>query len=60
MTIQPFPINRTPRPVAAPPRKPPVGAVTTRELVLLSVLLNVCTLVVVAHLSWTLLRLVQR
>jgi hypothetical protein len=57
MTIQPFPINRTQRPVAAPQRRPGPSAY---HLVLLSLGCNVLTLVVVAHLSWTLLRLVQR
>lgn len=57
MTIQPFPINRTQRPVAAPQRRPGPSAY---HIVLMCLGCNVLTLVVVAHLSWTLLRLVQR
>jgi hypothetical protein len=57
MTIQMFPIRVNKRTVGHTPR--PVSA-TIHRLVLLSVVLNVCTLVVVAHLSHTLLSLVQR
>ena len=57
MTSQMFPIRGNKRTVATPARRP---APITHQLVLLSVVLNVCTLVVVAHLSHTLLSLVQR
>ncbi len=57
MTIQPFPINRAQRPVAAPRRRPGPSAY---HIVLMCLACNVLTLAVVAHLSWTLLRMVQR
>ncbi len=57
MTIQMFPIHRPKAHPAVAPRRP---ASITHQLVLLSVGLNVMTLVVVAHLSHTLLSLVQR
>ncbi len=57
MTIQMFPIHRQKAHTSIPARRP---ISTTHQLVLLSVVLNVCTLVVVAHLSHTLLSLVQR
>jgi hypothetical protein len=57
MTLEMFPIRVNKRTVATPARRP---APITHQLVLLSVVLNVCTLVVVAHLSHTLLSLVQR
>jgi hypothetical protein len=57
MTIQPFPIRVNKRTVAAPQRRPGPSAY---QIVLLCLGCNVLTLVVVSHLSWTLLRLVQR
>ena len=57
MTIQMFPIHRTKQHLATPARRP---ATITHQLVLLSLVLNFCTLVVVAHLAHTLLSLVQR
>ena len=57
MSIEMFPIHRPKAHPAAAPRRP---VSITHQLVLLSVGLNVCTLVVVAHLSHTLLSLVQR
>ena len=57
MTIEMFPIPRPKAHPAVAPRRP---VSITHQLVLLSVGLNVCTLVVVAHLSHTLLSLVQR
>ena len=57
MTIQMFPIHRPKQRLATPTRRlVPI----THQLVLLSLVLNFCTLVVVAHLSHTLLSLVQR
>lgn len=57
MTIQMFPIHRPKAHPSLPARRP---VSITHQLVLLSVGLNVMTLVVVAHLSHTLLSLVQR
>ena len=54
-TIEPFPIYLCRR---RPARVP--WAALAGQLIALSVALNTLTLIVVAHLSWTLLRLVQR
>jgi hypothetical protein len=59
MTIEAFPIRVNKRTVASPPRQHIFGAVTARELVLLSVVLNVCTLVLIANLSRVLLAALQ-
>ena len=55
MTVQMFPINAK-RTAANPARR---SVSITHQLVLLSVALNVMTLVVVAHLSHTLLTALQ-
>jgi hypothetical protein len=57
MTIEAFPIRVNKRSVANPWRRP---SNITHQLVLLSVALNVCTLVVVANLSHVLLTALQR
>jgi hypothetical protein len=54
-TIEPFPVY--------PRRRRPARmswAALAGQLIALSVALNMLTLIVVAHLSWTLFRLVQR
>jgi hypothetical protein len=56
MTIEAFPIRVNKRTVAAPARRP---SNTTNQLVLLSVVLNVCTLVLIANLSRVLLAALQ-
>ncbi len=54
-TIEPFPVYpRRRRPARVP------WAALAGQLIALSVAFNMLTLIVVAHLSWTLLRLVQR
>ena len=57
MSIEMFPIHRPKAHPSIPARRP---TSITHQLVLLSLVANVCTLVVVAHLSHTLLSLVQR
>jgi hypothetical protein len=57
MTIQMFP-TRAPKPSNFAPGRRPASA--THQLLLLSVVLNVCTLVVVANLSRVLLMALQR
>ena len=55
-TIEPFPIAR-PRPEPLPAKYRPQSL--AKQLLLLSCALNLMTLIVVAHLSHTLLNLVQ-
>lgn len=56
MTIQMFPIRVNKRTVATPTRRP---SNITHQLVLLSVGLNVCTIVLIANLSRVLLAALQ-
>jgi len=55
--IEMFPTRVNKRTVATPSRRP---ANITHQLVLLSVVLNVCTLVLIANLSRVLLSALQR
>jgi hypothetical protein len=57
MTIEAFPIRVNKRTEAEPTRRP---SNITRQLLLLSVVLNVCTLVLIANLSRVLLTALQR
>jgi hypothetical protein len=56
MTIEAFPIRVNKRTVSTAARRP---ANVTHQLVLLSVVLNVCTLVLIANLSRVLLAALQ-
>ena len=56
MTVQMFPIRVNKRTVSTVARRP---SNTTHQLVLLSVVLNVCTLVLIANLSRVLLAALQ-
>jgi hypothetical protein len=56
MTIEAFPIRVNKRTVATTARRP---SNATHQLVLLSVVLNVCTLVLIANLSRVLLTALQ-
>jgi len=56
MTVQMFPIRVNKRSIASPARRP---GNLIHQLVLLSVVLNVCTLVLIANLSRVLLAALQ-